>query len=202
MKGNEKIKDDDINVPCESSFQEIEREVFLVPVAMIPAEKPTTPEEPVVIAPPVGEKPKEFGYDPKAPINREYIESLAFAQFSRYFVYDFHEFGVEEKQFTAFIADVKKIIDLGKKPVLTVESSASNVPSSRFKNNQELTAWRNKTARDQVRDELLKLGAKEGVDYTFATPIELVQGKKYEKDAQKNRLIYEQFQYIKIKAQG
>lgn len=205
MKGNEKIKDDDINVPCESSFQEIEREVFLVPVAMIPSEeKPViTPEEPVVIAPPISEeKPKEFGYDPKAPINREYIESMAFAQFSRYFVYDFHEFGVEEKQFSAFIADVKKIIDLGKKPVITVESSASNVPSSRFKNNQELTAWRNKTARDQVRDELLKHGMKEGENYTFGTPVELVQGKKYEKDAQKNRLIYEQFQYIKIKAQG
>jgi hypothetical protein len=28
------IKDDDINVPCESAFQEIEREVFLVPVTM------------------------------------------------------------------------------------------------------------------------------------------------------------------------
>lgn len=207
MKGNEKIKDDDINVPCESSFQEIEREVFLVPVAMIPSEKPVEEpvvvvEEPIVIAPSTGEKPKEFGYDPNSPINREYIESLAFAQFSRYFVYDFHEFGVEEKQFSAFIADVKKIIDLGKKPVLTVESSASNVPSSRFKNNQELTAWRNKTARDQVRDELLKHGMKEGENYTFGTPVELVQGKKYEKDAQKNRLIYEQFQYIKIKAQG
>ncbi len=201
MKGSERIKEDDINVPCESSFQEIEREVFLVPVALIPSEKPVV-EEPVVVAPPVTDAPKKFEFDPKAPINREYIESLAFAQFSRYFVYDFHEFGVEEKQFTAFIADVKKIIDLGKKPVITIESSASNVPSSRFKNNQELTEWRNKTAHDQVRDELSKHGAKEGVDYTFGKPIELVQGKKYEKDAQKNRLIYEQFQYIKIKAQG
>lgn len=199
LKGTEKIKDDVINVPCESSFQEIEREVFLVPVTMVPAEKE---EEVVVITPPVTDQPKEFGFDPKAPINREYIEALAFAQFSRYFVYDYHEFGVEEKQFTQFISDIKKIIDLGKKPVITIESSASRVPSSRFKNNEELTAWRNKTAHDQVRDELSKYGLKEGKDYSFGKPIELVQGKKYEKDAQKNRLIYEQFQYIKIKAQG
>jgi Tol biopolymer transport system component len=199
MKGNDKIKDDDINVPCESSFQEIEREVFLVPVAMIPAEKPApVVEEPIVST----EKPSEFGYDPKSPINREYIESLHFAQFSRYFVYDFHQFGVEERQFTAFIADVKKIIDLGKKPEITVESSASTVPSSKYKTNQELAAWRNKTARNQVIEELAKYGLKENVDYTFAPPVELVQGKKYEKDAQKNRLIYEQYQYIKIKAQG
>lgn len=204
MKGNDKIKDDDINVPCESSFQEIEREVFLVPVTMIPAEKPAPVVEEKVEEKPVAttQQPSEFGYDPKAPINREYIEALHFAQFSRYFVYDFHEFGVEEKQFTAFIADVKKIIELGKKPVITVESSASTVPSSKFKSNQELAAWRNKTARDQVKEELAKYGYKEGVDYTFAPPIELVQGKKYEKDAQKNRLIYEQYQYIKIKAQG
>ncbi|HEY8404852.1 MAG TPA: hypothetical protein VIK71_09605 [Flavobacteriales bacterium] len=204
MKGNDKIKDDDINVPCESSFQEIEREVFLVPVTMIPAEKPAPIVEEKVEEKPVAttQQPSEFGYDPKAPINREYIEALHFAQFSRYFVYDFHEFGVEEKQFTAFIADVKKIIELGKKPVITVESSASTVPSSKFKSNQELAAWRNKTARDQVKEELAKYGYKEGVDYTFAPPIELVQGKKYEKDAQKNRLIYEQYQYIKIKAQG
>lgn len=203
LKGSEKIKDDDINVPCESSFQEIEREVFLIPVTLVPSETPEEPEvvEPAIV-PPAGDQPKDFAYDPKAPINREYIEALAFAQFSRYFVYDFHEFGVEEKQFTAFIHDVKKIVDLGKKPVITIESSASRVPSTRFKNNEELTAWRNKTAHDQVRDELSKLGLSEGQDYSFGEPVKLVQGKKYEKDAKKNRLIYEQFQYIKIKAQG
>ena len=86
--------------------------------------------------------------------------------------------------------------------MIVVESSASNVPSSRFKNNQELTAWRNKTATDQIRTELKKLGMKEGVNYTFGTPVKLVQGKKYENDAQKNRLLYEEFQYIKIKVQG
>ena len=91
---------------------------------------------------------------------------------------------------------------LGKKPIITVESSASNVPSSKFKNNDELTAARNKTAEEQVRTALTKAGKKEGVDYTFGEPIKLVQGKKYENDAKKNRLIYEQYQYIKIKVQG
>src|SRR5690606_31602850 len=118
------------------------------------------------------EEPFEFGYDPKSPINREYIESLHFAHFSRYFVYDFHQFGVEERQFTAFISDVKKIIDLGKKPQITVESSASTDPSSKYKTNQELAAWRNKSARNQVIEELAKYGLKENVDYTFAPPIE------------------------------
>lgn len=219
-KGAEIIKKDDINVPCESKFEEINREVFLVPVSMGQEGKPKETVKPVE---PKKEEPKkvepkkeseeetvplvpapftEFKFDPADPINREYNEKLAFAQFSRYFVYDFHEFGVEEKEFSSFIADVKRIIDLGKKPVIIVESSASNVPSSRFKNNQELTAWRNKTAADQIRTELKKYNMKEGVNYTFGTPVKLVQGKKYENDAQKNRLIYEEFQYIKIRVQG
>ena len=215
FKGVEMIKSDDINVPCESSFQEIEREVFLIPVSMAPSKQPDViieepevvvpkPEVPVIIEPvkPTDLTIKDFKYDPNDPVNRQYIESLAFAQFSRYFVYDFHEFGQEEKEFKLFVADIKKISDLGKKPVVTVESSASYVPSSRFKTNQELTDWRNKTAQDHISQSLLKYGLKEGADYTFGVPSKLVQGKKYENDAKKSRLIYEQFQYIKIKAQG
>lgn len=205
-RGADVIKTDDINVPCESSFLEIEREVFLIPVNMGQKKEPVIVIEPEVEEP-VVEQPQDptitdFKYDPKDPINRQYIESMAFAQFSRYFVYDFHEFGTEEREFIGFIRDVKKIIDLGKKPVITVESSASFVPSSRFKNNEELTAWRNKTAHDQIRDELAKYGFAEGKNYSFGEPIKLVQGKKYENDAKKNRLIYEQFQYIKIRVQG
>jgi tetratricopeptide (TPR) repeat protein len=218
FKGSEMIKDDDINVPCDASFKEIEKEVYILPFNIAKTEPEQPKEEPKVepkVEPKI-EAPKEepevevqapeeiknFEYDPKDPINRQYIEGKAFAQFSRYFVYDFNEFGAEEKEFSGFIKDINKIMALGKKPVITVESSASNVPSSKFKNNDELTAARNKTAEDQVRTALTKAGKKEGVDYTFGEPIKLVQGKKYENDAKKNRLIYEQYQYIKIKVQG
>jgi hypothetical protein len=212
FKGKEMIKDDDINVPCGSSFQEIEREVYILPVItenkpeVKPKLKPEEKEEEVVApvdVPKAGNNEiKDFKYDPNDPINTQFIEALAFAQFSRYFVYDFTDFGKEETEYTKFIGDVKKIINLGKKPVITIESSASRVPSSRFKTNEELTSWRNKTAEDQIKEALLKIGLTEGKDYTFGTPVKLVQGKKYENDAQKSRLIYEQFQYIKIKAQG
>jgi hypothetical protein len=215
-KGKEMIKDDDINVPCEASFLEIEREVFIVKVELKEEQpKPEEPkveepkveepkvEEPAIIEPPKGENDKkDFAYDPNNPINRQYIEAMAFAQFTRYFVYDFNDFGMEEKEFTAFINDVDKIIAAGKRPEIQIEASASTVPSSKYKNNEELSAKRNKTAEDQIRDALNKRGRKEGENYTFAKPINLVQGKKYENDAKKNRLIYEQFQYIKIRAQG
>lgn len=208
-KGKEMIKDDDINVPCESSFQEIEREVFLVPVTMATGkpkvEEPLVIDEPIGIIPPPGgvtDVVKDFKYDSKNPINRQYIPEKGFAQYSRFFVYDFHQFGATEEQFALFIRDVDAIIKSGKTPVITVEASASKVPSSKFKSNQDLVDNRNKTAHDQIRDELIKYNKVEGKDYNFGEPNKLVQGKEYEKDAQKNRLIYEQYQYIKVRVQG
>lgn len=218
-KGKEMIKDDDINVPCESAFQEIEREVFLVPVTMSPVapketpkqepvaekvEEPAKIEEPAIEVTPPGEslEVKEFKFDSKDPINRQFIPEKGFAQYSRYFVYDFHNFGVTEPEFALFIRDVDAIIKSGKKPVITVEASASKVPSSRFKSNEELVDNRNTTAHDQIRDELAKYKRVEGKDFTFGTPTKLVQGKEYANDAKKNRLIYEQFQYIKVRVQG
>ncbi|MEY3398627.1 MAG: hypothetical protein RL220_1221 [Bacteroidota bacterium] len=192
MKNKEIFQEDYVNVPCESSYQEIRKEVFLMPV-------PAAPEVAIVV-----EKPKreELTYDAQNPIKIQYIEELGFAEFSRYFVYDFHEFGVEESKFTEFIGNVKKIIDSGKgKVIITVESSASKVPSSRFKTNQELTDWRNKTATKQITDELKKFGFSRGKQFDFGEALKLVQGKEYEKDRDSMRTYYEQYQYIKIKAE-
>lgn len=219
-KGKEVIKEDDINVPCETAFQEIEREVFLVPITMakeepkkdvppvviaLPKEvKPDIIEEPAIEVTPPGESLdiKEFVYNSKDPINRQYIPEKGFAQYARYFVYDFHEFGVTEPEFALFIRDVDAIIKTGKKPVIKVEASASKVPSTRFKSNEELVANRHKTAQDQIRDELAKYKRVEGKDYTFGDGQKLVLGKEYANDAKKNRLVYEQFQYIKVRVQG
>lgn len=196
IKGKEIFHEDYINVPCESSYQEIEKEVYLMPVNLGP------------IAPPVVEKPKEepkkeepkkFDFDPAHPVN--VIADDAQAHFSRYFVYDAGEYGVQEEKFIEFIKGVKRIVEVKGKATILVESSASNVPSSRFKNNQELTAYRNKTATEQVVQELTKLGLVKGKDYVFAEPRKLVQGKKYENDAQKNIRLYEEWQYIKIWAE-
>ena len=80
-----------------------------------------------------------------------------------------------------------------------VESSASKVPSSRFKNNQELTDYRTKTAQDQILESLIKKGYEES-QISFAKARSTVQGPDYKNDAIKNRLVYEQFQYVKARA--
>lgn len=212
LKGKEKIKQDDINVPCETNFQELEREVYLIPVKLDEAKKEEPKEEPKVEkkpepAPKVEQPKKEetkvdLGYDPKNPIKTQFIESLGYAEFSRYFVYDSKDFGAKEVKFQQFVKDIQKILYDKGKVTISVEASASRVPSSKFKNNDELAAFRAQSAEDMIAGELEKLGYRRGEHFMFTVSRKLVQGKAYEKDATTNKSVYEQFQYIKIKVEG
>jgi Tol biopolymer transport system component len=281
-KGKEKIKEDDINVPCETSFQEIEREVFLVPVnitkeepaPVVPAETPgkktdgkdtkagdkktgsktgtgatagnaagktgqgaatkdgaaatpatTSPkisdarketaltlgegftgkiEEPAITVTPAGQplEPVEIKYDKKDPIGRQFIPEKGFAQYAHYFIYGSHSLMKDEADFAYFVRDVDAIIKTGKKPVVVVDASASKVPSVRYSSNEELVQLRFDAAHDILRDALKAYGREEGKDYTFGKGTKAVQGKEYENDSKKNRLLYEQYQYVKVRVQG
>jgi hypothetical protein len=255
-KGKEKIKDDDINVPCEAAFQEIEREVFLVPVNLtkeLPAETPAVIEgdkkggvkpsdkkteakvaakqgaevpaakeqagkalnseqdsfngkidEPALVATPEGQslEPVEFKFNKKDPVGRQFIPEKGFAQYAHYFVYGSHTMMKDEMDFAYFVRDVDAIIKAGKKPVVVIEASASKVPSTKFKSNEELVQLRFDAAHDLVRAALKAYGREEGKDYSFGNGTKAVQGKEYENDSKKNRLLYEQHQYVKVRVQG
>jgi Tol biopolymer transport system component len=268
-KGKEKIKEDDINVPCEAAFQEIEREVFLVPVNITKEEpveekpvdkkgaskagdKKTTAkgttsktdasksgtsgkstdasktgettkkdesktstlkveetfsgklDEPAITATPEGQPldPIEMKFDKKDPVGRQFIPEKGFAQYAHYFVYGSHTLMKDETDFAYFVRDVDAIIKLGKKPVVVIEASASKVPSVKYKSNDELVQLRFDAAHDLIRAALKAYGREEGRDYTFGKGTKAVQGKDYENDSKKNRLLYEQYQYVKVRVQG
>ncbi|MFN9393261.1 MAG: tetratricopeptide repeat protein [Flavobacteriales bacterium] len=211
FQGRDVIKQDDIQVPCDNFFLELEREVYLLPLittdsvaveetveeTYVPV---TIPEEPAAEEP--KEEKKDLGYDPNDPSKTQFLETLGYAEFSRYFLYDSKDFTAQEAQFQDFLGYVRNIVDKRGKVIIIVEASASTVPSSRFKSNQELAEWRNRVATELLTNELSRLGLKKGVHFTFGTPLNLVQGKNYENDAEVNKAIYEQFQYIKIKVEG
>jgi Tol biopolymer transport system component len=274
-KGKEKIKEDDINVPCEAAFQEIEREVFLVPVNITkeepveekPADKKGTTkagdkktttkggasktdtsktgsagktgdaaktgdtskagestkkdegkssavkeqetfsgklDEPAITTTPEGQSldPVELKFDKKDPVGRQFIPEKGFAQYAHYFVYGSHTMMKDETDFAYFVRDVDAIIKAGKKPVVVIEASASKVPSVKYKSNDELVQLRFDSAHDLVRAALKAYGREEGKDYTFGKGAKAVQGKDYENDSKKNRLLYEQYQYVKVRVQG
>lgn len=190
-----------INVPCESAYQEIEKEIYLLPIHLggetdeetVLVDNPDKPDEP---------KPIKGDYGSKSYLTSKVNVGTTFengeAYYQRYFVYDFSEFELREEKFAEFITNIEMVIANKGKATIVVESSASKVPSSRFKSNKDLTAFRNKTARDRVESALKDKGYQEGRDYEWGKKRELVGGPKYRYDAQKNKATYEKFQYIKI----
>ena len=200
-----------INVPCESGYLTIDKEVFLLPVqldkeALDPiANADGTPGDPEI------EKLQEqidlltkkllekSDSQPESPISSTFDEVKAQAEYARYFVYDFNDFGLEESKFEEFSDNLKKIIDLKGEAKVFIEASASFVPSSRFSNNQELSDSRAAKAKQQIIDA----AKKRGIDVNkinFTTPLATVQGPAYKNDAAANRATYELYQYIKVSA--
>jgi len=276
FSGKEKIKEDDINVPCETSFQEIEREVFLVPVNITTdpplIETPATDtkgntktgdkksgsksdtskttgtaksdtvksgdtakssdkisggktdskkvggvsltddqenfsgkiDEPAITVTPAGQslEPIDLKYNRKDPASRQFVPEKGFAQYSHYFIYGAHKLIQDEMDFAYFVRDIDAIIKTGKKPVIVVEASASNVPALKYQSNEHLVQLRYDTTHDLIRNALKAYGREEGKDFTFGTGTKAVQGKPYENDSVKNRLLYEQYQYVKVRVQG
>ena len=199
------VHEEFVNVACESAYNEIEKEIYLAPLHLGDPQQVVVVDK-AILDDPVVEEPivdvsdfPDTGFDPDNPINVNVTASKSY--FERFFVYDFHEFGAGEEMFAEFIDGVKAIIDLYGLAEIHVESSASRVPSSRFASNQELTSWRNQTARDQIKYALSELGYNKGENYNFDKPDEHVQGPKYGHDAWKKDK-YEPFQYIKVWAKA
>ena len=82
---------------------------------------------------------------------------------------------------------------------ITIESSASTVPTRTFKTNENLAKLRASNAKDKLSKALTKNGVKKS-QLVFSDSKAVVQGPEYQKDAIENMAVYEQYQYIKIKA--
>lgn len=197
----EMIHKDFINVPCESAYSEIEKEVYLLPVhlggAYVPGEVSEEPKaNPKDI---VAVTPKGINEDEKVGV----VANEDKAYYQRYFIYDIGEWTDKkvEQTFAEFISGVENLIEIKGSARILVESSASKVPSSRFKDNNELSAFRNKQASQEITKALEAKGFVLGKDFDFQSPKKLVSGPDYQNDAQARKAIYEQFQYIKVWAE-
>lgn len=202
------VEEEFINVPCESGYLTIDKEVFLLPVqldkeALDPAANADRDPEIEKLQEQIDLLTKKLlekdDSQPESPISSTFDEVKAQAEYARYFVYDFNDFGLEESKFEEFSDNLKKVIDLKGEAEVFIEASASFVPSSRYSNNQELSDSRAAKAKQQIIDA----AKKRGVDVNkinFTTPLATVQGPAYKNDAAANRATYELYQYIKVSA--
>ncbi|MFM7769814.1 MAG: hypothetical protein ACKO8Q_04590, partial [Bacteroidota bacterium] len=140
-------------------------------------------------------------FDRAKPVQITFNEELGAAEYSNYFVYGSSDFSTTDTNFKNFLKDCKKLIEKKGKVEIVIESSASNVPSKKYTNNEELSKARSTKAITTIKTELTKMGFKQDVNFVFQPAKNLVQGKKFENDRDTAREEYEKYQYIKIKVQ-
>lgn len=120
----------------------------------------------------------------------------AATSFALYFGYNQKSIDIKSKNYETFIAAVTKC--LGKNPSfeIVIESSASQVPTKTFRNNENLAKLRAKDAADKITAGLVKSGLdKTKLHIESKTQ---VQGPEYKDDFIQNRTTYEQYQYVKV----
>ena len=120
-------------------------------------------------------------------------------EYMQYFGYDSKVITASDAKFEAF---VEKLVPLVKKNgtlSIAIESSASHVPTQRYKSNELLTRSRASEARVKITEMLKQKGIDAG-KLIFADDKTLIQGPAYRKDSKTNMEEYEKYQYIKINA--
>ena len=123
------------------------------------------------------------------------IVAVSFERF-----YGYNEKGriSEAKKYKEFLTGIKKIIETKGNAVISIEASASKVPTSSFSNNQDLS---NKRLKD-AQELLMKKMKKSGINLKqikWKNNKALVQGPSYGGDPQ-NTEKYGPYQYVKISA--
>jgi hypothetical protein len=116
--------------------------------------------------------------------------------FEEYFSYNANK-NQKVKEFENFINLLVKYIEIEGSVSISIESSASKVPTKTHKTNDNLSKLRSENAKKNVLDALAKQGINaEKVKFNNITT--LVQGPTYKGDFKQNKDTYEKYQYVKI----
>jgi hypothetical protein len=119
--------------------------------------------------------------------------------FEQFYTYNKKDIKKADKDFKKFIDEVVLLIKSNGKVDMVFESSASKVPTTTFKTNENLSINRAKDAKNRVF-EALKAKKVDTSKINIITYSTLVQGPDYNDDWNTNQETYEKYQYIKINA--
>lgn len=117
--------------------------------------------------------------------------------YEKFYKYNVKDISLSEGEFQKFIKGIGLLVEANGEAVITIESSASKVPTKTYGTNDNLAQKRANDARDRILEGLTKYK----IDATKVKILEIdtkVQGPEYNNDAYTNRKQYEPFQYVKI----
>lgn len=113
-----------------------------------------------------------------------------------YFGYNRRKIDTQKEDFIKFADSIQRILNNGGTALISIESSASRVPTSKFKNNLDLSKQRAKTSREILETYLKDKGVNMD-NVKFVITSTLVQGPKYNND-HRNHNKYSPYQYVKF----
>jgi len=181
--GGQIVATDTFSIDCESSYQEIYKELMLNPI--------------------------KIAEDGTVSILREEADDVVAvsstggdlipASYKRFFGYNEIALAEEEQVFKRFMRNLQKLTDAKDQVEITIVGSASKVPTKTFGNNEKLAELRANDARKRI----LEFADEMKVDKTKLKFIKVegsVQGPDYQDDFNTRQQDYRQFQYIDIVA--
>jgi hypothetical protein len=102
-----------------------------------------------------------------------------------------------EAMFNKFIDDAVAIAKAKGYVEISIEGSASKVPTTTFKTNDRLSRFRTTDAKNRLMEKLNEKGI-ESKQVRFKSINSLVQGPRYNNDFMENKANFEKYQYIKM----
>ena len=119
------------------------------------------------------------------------------AYYEKYYTYNARDIEKSEAMFNKFIEDAAAIAKAKGFVEISIEGSASKVPTTTFKTNDRLSRFRTNDAKTRLMEKLVEKGI-DPKKVRFKSINSLVQGPRYNNDFMENKASYEKYQYIKM----
>jgi hypothetical protein len=148
---------------------------------------------------PYNERPESSKKEKETKTSKEPSAKVNKLNFEIHFAYNATETDITAAPFKEFVANIMELYKQKGTISITIESSASRVPTKTAGGNKELSLTRNNKIRDQLKKALSENGVSE--NKIVVTKVKtVVDGPAYKKDYIQNKAEYEKYQYIKVTA--
>ncbi|MBI2966267.1 MAG: PD40 domain-containing protein [Bacteroidetes bacterium] len=194
----EEVRSENLFIPEGSEYKEMEGTYDLKPVTATgkvkdTTQQVTTPVTPVVPDVKLPDKPDVIKPETTATVLAAFPEL-----YQQFFGYNVKEIQNSSMEYISFINNLINFISMHGEVSLVIEGSASKVPTTTFKTNQQLARIRSESAKDVLIASLKEKGADEKKIKIKILP--KVQGPEYKGDPVEGKGNYEKYQYVKIGA--
>lgn len=134
------------------------------------------------------------------PSVSEFSDILTTPIYQYNFGYNKEDFDTKNQALILYVQGIKQVVDAGNEVKIIVSSSASKVPTRKFKSNYDLAQKRQETGIATITKVLKQYGV-DMSKVTFVNGDAVVQGPDYNNDAESNKSVYQRYQYIRFEIQ-